>query len=52
MSWLPKQDDFRNFCLSDEAEKGRQRLEEVIIVTVGNSRNILIPYKLCHSIKY
>jgi hypothetical protein len=29
---LPRQDDFRNFCLSDETEKVYQRLEEVISI--------------------
>jgi hypothetical protein len=32
MSWLPRQDDFRNFCISDETEKVYQKLEEVISV--------------------
>jgi hypothetical protein len=27
---LPRQDDFRNFCMSDETEKVYQKLEEVI----------------------
>jgi len=27
---LPRQDDFRNFCMSDETEKVYQELEEVI----------------------
>jgi len=26
----PRQDDFRNFCMSDETEKVYQELEEVI----------------------
>jgi len=30
LSWLPRQDDFRNFCMSDEAEKVYQKLEKVI----------------------
>jgi len=28
--WLPRQKDFRNFCLSDETEKVYQKLEEII----------------------
>jgi len=32
MSWLPRQNDFRNFCLSDETEKVCQELEEVMTV--------------------
>jgi hypothetical protein len=28
--WLPRQDEFRNFFLSDETEKVYQKLEEVI----------------------
>jgi len=27
---LPRQDDFRNFCMSDETEKVYQKLEEAI----------------------
>lgn len=27
---LPRQDEFRNFCMSDETEKVYQKLEEVI----------------------
>ena len=27
---LPRQDDFRNFCMNDEAEKVCQKLEEKI----------------------
>jgi hypothetical protein len=30
MSWLPRQDDFRNFCISDETEKVYHKLEELI----------------------
>jgi len=30
MSWLPRQDDFRTFCMSEETEKVYQELEEVI----------------------
>ncbi len=30
MSWLPRQDDYRTFCMSDETEKVCYRLEEVI----------------------
>ena len=28
--WLPRQDDFRNFCMSDETGKLYQKLEETI----------------------
>jgi hypothetical protein len=28
--WLPRQDEFRNFCMSDETEKVYQRLEAII----------------------
>ncbi len=27
---LPRQDEFRNFCLNNEAEKVYQKLEEII----------------------
>jgi hypothetical protein len=27
---LPRQDEFRNFCMSDETEKVYQKLEEII----------------------
>ncbi|MBA7566431.1 hypothetical protein ES708_08122 [subsurface metagenome] len=30
MSWLPQQNDFRTFCMSDETEKVYHKLEEVI----------------------
>ena len=30
MSWLPGQNDYRTFCMSDETEKVYRRLEEVI----------------------
>jgi len=30
MVWLPGQDDFRTFCMSDETEKVYRKLEEVI----------------------
>ena len=30
MSWLPRQNDFRTFCMSDETEKVCQKLEEEI----------------------
>jgi hypothetical protein len=30
MDELPRQDDFRNFCMSDETEKVYQKLEEAI----------------------
>jgi len=32
MSWLPGQDDFRNFCMSDQTEKVYQNLEDVISI--------------------
>jgi len=28
--WLPQQNEFRNFCMSDETEKVYRKLEEVI----------------------
>jgi len=28
--WLPRQNDYRTFCMSDEAEKVYQKLEEVV----------------------
>ncbi len=28
--WLPRQNDYRTFCMSDETEKVYQRLEEII----------------------
>jgi len=28
--WLPRQDDFRNFCMGDETEEVFHKLEEVI----------------------
>jgi len=30
MSWLPRQDEFHNFCMSDETENMCQKLEEII----------------------
>jgi len=30
MSWLPRQNDFRTFCMSDETEKVYHKLEEII----------------------
>ena len=30
--WLPRQDDFRNFCMSEETEKIYLKLEEIISV--------------------
>ena len=30
--WLPRQDEFRNFCMSEETEKVYQKLEEVISI--------------------
>jgi len=30
MSWLPRQDDFRNFCMGDETDNICHKLEEVI----------------------
>ncbi len=32
MSWLPRQDEFRNFCMSDETDNVCHKLEEVIEV--------------------
>jgi hypothetical protein len=29
MSWLPRQNDFRTFCRSEETEKVYQKLEEI-----------------------
>lgn len=29
-SWLPGQDDYRTFCMSDETEKVHRKLEEII----------------------
>jgi len=28
--WLPRQNDYRTFCMSDETEKVYQKLEEII----------------------
>jgi hypothetical protein len=33
MSWLPRQDDFRNFCMREETEEVYRELEEVISVS-------------------
>ena len=30
MSWLPRQNDFRTFCMSEETEKVCYKLEELI----------------------
>jgi len=30
MAWLPRQDDFRNFCMSEETESICHKLEEVV----------------------
>jgi len=30
MVWLPGQDDYRTFCMSDETEKVYKKLEEMI----------------------
>ena len=30
LSWLPRQDNFRNFCMGDETEKIYHELEEVV----------------------
>jgi len=30
VDWLPQQNNFRTFCMSDEAEKVYQKLEEVV----------------------
>ena len=32
MSWLPRQNDFRKFCMREETEKVYQRLEEIIVI--------------------
>jgi len=32
MSWLPRQDEFRNFCMMDETEKVYRKLEEIISI--------------------
>ena len=32
LSWLPRQDDFRNFCMSEQTEKVCQKLAEVFNV--------------------
>jgi len=32
MSWLPRQDEFRNFCMTEETEKVYHKLEEVISI--------------------
>ncbi len=32
MSWLPQQNDFRTFCMSDKTEKMYHRLEEIISI--------------------
>jgi len=32
MSWLPRQKEFRNFCMSEETEKVYHKMEEVIEV--------------------
>jgi len=32
MSWLPRQNDYRTFCMSDEAKNVYQKLEEVISI--------------------
>jgi hypothetical protein len=32
MSWLPQQNDFRTFCMSDESEKVYHELEEMISI--------------------
>ncbi len=32
MVWLPRQNDFRTFCMSDETEKVYRELEEVIVI--------------------
>jgi len=32
MSWLPRQDDYRTFCMSEETEKVYQKLEELISI--------------------
>jgi len=32
MSWLPGQDDYRTFCMSEEAEKVYLELEEAMSI--------------------
>ena len=32
MSWLPRQNDYRTFCMNDETEKVYRELEEVISI--------------------
>jgi len=32
LSWLPQQNDFRTFCMSEDTEKMYQKLEELISV--------------------
>jgi len=31
--WLPRQDDFRNFCMSEETEKVYRKLEYLIKIS-------------------
>jgi len=31
-NWLPQQNDFRTFCMSDETEKVYHKLEEIISI--------------------
>lgn len=32
MSWLPRQNDYRTFCMSEETEEVYKKLEEIINV--------------------
>ena len=32
MSWLPRQNDYRTFCMSDQTENVYQKLEEIISI--------------------
>ncbi|MBA7581437.1 hypothetical protein ES708_23340 [subsurface metagenome] len=32
LSWHPQQNDFRTFCMNEEAKKVYQKLEEVISI--------------------
>ena len=35
--WLPRQDDFRNFCMGDETEEVYHKLEEVMSICLKKS---------------
>ncbi len=45
MSWLPRQDDYRTFCMSDETEKVCRELEE-------RMEFIILLYQLYISLEY